>query len=268
MKTRAITGFFFVIVLVLATVWNAYLFFGFFALVGVLATREFLTIVSDQQVRPLRVAGLSGAVMVFALGAMVLLLDFPQRTFLWIIPLVIFFFIASLYRKTENPFHDIAYTLMAIVYGSLPFLFFIALGLGFAEEPFTGGISMGFLLILWANDTGAYLSGRAMGRHKLFERISPNKTWEGFLGGLVLAVLISLFFPLLFDELVRWQWGVIALIIAVFGSLGDLVESMLKRSLGIKDSGQMLPGHGGILDRFDGLLMAAPLVYLFLTIFH
>src|SRR5690606_13876790 len=152
-----------------------------------------------------------------------------------------------------NPFHDIAYTLMAIVYGSLPFLFFIALGLGFAEEPFTGGIPMGFLLILWANDTGAYLSGRAMGRQKLFERSSTSQTWEGILCRLGLSVLPSLFVPLLFDEFGRWQWGATALIIAVFGSLGALVASMLKRSRGIKDSGQVLPGHGGILDRFDGL---------------
>ena len=121
--------------------------------------------------------------------------------------------------------------------GTFPFLFFI--GLGFAGDTFMASIPMGFLIILWTNDTGAYLTGRAFGRTKLFERISPNKTWEGFIGGILLAVLFSLSFPLFWEAgLSRVQWGVIALLVGVFGTLGDLVESMLKRSLGIKDSGE------------------------------
>jgi len=118
--------------------------------------------------------------------------------------------------------------------------------------------------MLWANDTGAYLSGRSFGKHKLFERISPNKTWEGFIGGILLAVVIALNLEHYFGALSKWEWVTMAVIIGVFGTLGDLVESMLKRSLGVKDSGNILPGHGGLLDRFDGLLMAAPLVFFFL----
>ncbi|MNY33104.1 Phosphatidate cytidylyltransferase [compost metagenome] len=120
------------------------------------------------------------------------------------------------------------------------------------------------MILLWTSDTGAYLAGRSLGKHKLFERISPKKTWEGFIGGIVLAVLVSLCLAHYFETIPQWQWIIVAMIIAVFGTLGDLVESMLKRSLNVKDSGHILPGHGGLLDRFDGLLIAGPLVYLFL----
>lgn len=265
MKTRAITGFFFILVLVSATLWNAYVFVAFFALLGVLASREFFQIVRSDEVRPLMSLGLLNAIILALLTGGYFLFEFQASWFLWIIPASVLFFIASLYRKSSKPFHDISYTFLGVIYGILPFLFFI--GLGFADGTFMASIPMGFLIILWTNDTGAYLTGRAFGRTKLFERISPNKTWEGFIGGVLLAVLISLLFPLFWEAgLSRVQWGVIALLVGVFGTLGDLVESMLKRSLGIKDSGNILPGHGGILDRFDGLLIAAPLVYLFLTI--
>ena len=110
--------------------------------------------------------------------------------YLWLIlPLFSFIFIASLFLKRDKPFHDIAYTYLGIWYGAIPFLFFIALG--FVQGNFNPYIPLGFLIILWANDTGAYLSGRAFGKTKLFERISPNKTWEGFIGGVLLAVLIA-----------------------------------------------------------------------------
>jgi phosphatidate cytidylyltransferase len=126
---------------------------------------------------------------------------------------------------------------------------------------------LGFLLILWLNDTGAYLIGSWIGKHKLFERISPKKTWEGSMGGAFMALLTSWGMALLVKGIPLWQWISIGLIIVIFGTLGDLVESMLKRSLGIKDSGTILPGHGGILDRFDALLLAVPFVFVFLAIF-
>jgi phosphatidate cytidylyltransferase len=138
--------------------------------------------------------------------------------------------------------------------------------LGFIQGSFNPYIPLGFLIILWSNDTGAYLAGKSFGKHKLFERISPNKTWEGFVGGLILALFVGFNLAQYFGGLERWQWAVMAVIIAVFGTLGDLVESMLKRTLGVKDSGNILPGHGGLMDRFDGLLLAAPLVFLFLLV--
>ncbi len=264
MKTRAITGLFFVIVLVLATLLNATLFAVFFGLLGVLAAREFFVICKSEEVQPLLVLGLlSSAVLAGLVGANQL--GYLANKYLWLVlPLLSFIAIASLYLKRPKPFHDIAYTYLGIFYACVPFLFFV--GLGFIQGTFNPYIPLGFLIILWSNDTGAYLAGRAFGKHKLFERISPNKTWEGFIGGIALAVLIALNLEQYFGSLPKWQWATVALIIGVFGTLGDLVESMLKRNLGIKDSGQILPGHGGFLDRFDGLLIAAPLVFLVLTL--
>ena len=120
------------------------------------------------------------------------------------------------------------------------------------------------MILLWANDTGAYLVGMKFGRNKLFERHSPKKTWEGFIGGIVIGAAAAVIISYYFKDLPWNQWVSVAILISCFGTLGDLVESMFKRSINVKDSGGILPGHGGLLDRFDGLLIAAPIVYTYL----
>ena len=126
---------------------------------------------------------------------------------------------------------------------------------------------LGCLLILWANDTGAYFAGIRFGKTKLFERISPKKSWEGAFGGAVLGLIFAYLLSGYFTSLAVWQWMCIGLIIVICGDYGDLIESQLKRSIEIKDSGNALPGHGGFLDRFDGLLISAPFIVAFLEIF-
>lgn len=264
MKTRAITGFFFIIVLVASVLLGPYVFIPFFTLIGLLAVREFYGLVRSEHIRPLGLAGLLASVMLLAIFALYFLDYIPLKATLIIILPVISVFLSALFRRTANPIQDISYTLMGILYAAVPFAFFMALG--FFEGIYNPYIPLGFLILLWSNDTGAYLSGRSFGKSKLFERISPNKTWEGFVGGVLLAVLVALNLEQYFGALTRLEWVAVAVIIGVFGTLGDLVESMLKRSLGVKDSGSILPGHGGFLDRFDGLLIAAPLVYLFLMV--
>jgi phosphatidate cytidylyltransferase len=123
------------------------------------------------------------------------------------------------------------------------------------------------VFLIWASDTGAYFSGKALGRTKLFERISPGKTWEGWVGGTLFCLGVAYVLSLYLADLELGYWLGVAAIVSVFGVLGDLSESMLKRSLGVKDSGNLLPGHGGILDRFDSLLMVVPFVVAFLKIF-
>ena len=265
MKTRAITGFFFVVALVCATIFNEYVFSIFFGIVGILAAKEFFTICKTEETIPLEGLGLVTSIVLATIAIAYFLGYIELKYFGLAIPLFSLLFISSLYLKRAKPFHDIAYTILGIWYGTIPFLFFI--GLGFINGDFNPYIPMGFLIILWSNDTGAYLSGRALGRTKLFERISPNKTWEGFIGGVLLAMGVAFGLSYWFGTLTKLEWVMIAAIIGIFGTLGDLVESMLKRSLGIKDSGSILPGHGGFLDRFDGLLIAAPLVYILLTLF-
>lgn len=131
---------------------------------------------------------------------------------------------------------------------------------------FSPGIPVGFFLLLWTNDTGAYLVGSLIGKHRLFERISPKKSWEGFFGGLMLTLLVARLFSGWLGVADAGGWMIIAGIIAIAGTAGDLIESMLKRSLGLKDSGTVMPGHGGFLDRFDSVVVSFPLVYLYIAL--
>jgi phosphatidate cytidylyltransferase len=192
---------------------------------------------------------------------------FPAVFLLLNIPLLFILFIAELWRAREHPFVNIGLSLAGIIY--IPF----SLGLSiYFFDPLNPSGSMhygtmiGFLFILWLNDTGAYLFGSWLGKNKLFPRISPGKSWEGSLGGVVIALFTAYGLSFLFPIFPEWKWLIMGMIIVVTGTVGDLVESMMKRSLGVKDSGNLLPGHGGILDRFDAFLMAVPFVFVFLTL--
>jgi phosphatidate cytidylyltransferase len=182
----------------------------------------------------------------------------------------------ELYRRQEKPFDSLAHTFFGVIYITFPFsLFpfaaFSQTGMNtlvpHGAIAFSPGIIVGFLLLLWANDTAAYLTGMTIGRHRLMERISPRKSWEGFFGGLFITVLAAWLLSGWFGVVNTAGWIVIALIISVTGTFGDLFESMFKRSMGVKDSGNILPGHGGFLDRFDSAIVSFPLVYLFIALF-
>lgn len=129
-------------------------------------------------------------------------------------------------------------------------------------------VLVGFMILLWTNDTGAYLAGRAFGRNKLMPTVSPGKTWEGLLGGIVLTLGMAFLLSFYWDQLSRYQWFAAAVGVSLASTVGDLLESALKRARGVKDSGSLLPGHGGILDRFDGFLMAAPVMLLVVILFE
>lgn len=262
MKTRAITGFFFIIVMVGAMLLGDAVFLGFFSLLSAWCLYEFYGIVGSEDRRPSKALGILTTVVLFSTTALYSLGIFEAKYILLCIPFLLAIYIQALYQKRDFPFNDIGFTILGILYVGFPFYCFTRLG--YIGGSFNHFLPLGFMILLWTSDTGAYLAGRSLGKHKLFERISPKKTWEGFIGGIVLAVLVSLCLAHYFETIPQWQWIIVAMIIAVFGTLGDLVESMLKRSLNVKDSGHILPGHGGLLDRFDGLLIAGPLVYLFL----
>ena len=174
--------------------------------------------------------------------------------------------LTELYRQGTIPFANIAYTLLGVIYVSGPFALLHIIA--FSHGPYSYEIIMGILLILWANDTGAYLIGSSIGKHKLFKRISPHKSWEGVLGGAVLALFVSYTIAGHFNIINLDTWLGIGGIVVVVGTYGDLVESMFKRSLKIKDSGNMIPGHGGLLDRFDSLLLASPCIVSFIKLWH
>ena len=263
--TRTITALFFAITCIACIYFNGYIHLLFF-IFSILAFNEYLKINGPTKRKALNrlytlfAIFLSGS---FALFQMNLL---PEKL-LW---LNIFFmasiFIIELYQHEQLPFDKIAKLILGYVYVIFPFIMFTGLGYIVSGE-YNFEIPLGFLFLVWTNDSGAYVFGITLGKNRLFERISPKKSWEGFFGGMIIAAITSFFISKYFTSISLEHWISISIIIVVFGTLGDLVESMLKRSKDVKDSGTILPGHGGILDRFDALLIAAPMVYAYLHLF-
>jgi phosphatidate cytidylyltransferase len=237
---------------------------------------EYYLMIRNTGVRPQMWPGIFTAIIAYVISTLVAEGAIPKNSFLFLIPLMLIIMIAELYRKQEKPFDSLAHTFFSILYTALPFSMFpfaafSRTGLGsilpHPDITFSPGIIIGFFILIWANDTGAYLTGMTFGSHKLMERISPKKTWEGFFGGLMIAILAAWFLSGWLGVVDRIHWVLISLIVSVAGTYGDLVESMLKRSTGVKDSGTIMPGHGGFLDRFDSAIISFPLVYLFISLF-
>ncbi len=242
--------------------WTYFLLFFGLTLLG---TAEFYKLVQVQGIMPHRGAGITLGAVFYVSVFLVVKEIMPLEILFLSVPLFFMVFILELYRKQPHPFTNIAFTLMGAGYIAGPFGMLHTLG--YLQDDYSWQPILGLMLLIWASDTGAYIFGKNFGKHKLFERISPGKTWEGWIGGTLLAVAVGYVLSLFFTDLETYQWVGVAIIVAVFGVLGDLTESLLKRSLGVKDSGTLLPGHGGILDRFDSLLMAIPFVIAFLKIF-
>lgn len=203
----------------------------------------------------------------------------PSAVFIPYLITIIYLFVAELYAKNPDPISTWAHTMMSQLYIALPFSM---LGvLAFRATPvgteYVSTIPLSVFVFLWINDTGAYCCGSLLGRHKLFPRISPGKSWEGSIGGALFVAAAALLIWHVTElygfnelQLSALQWVGLGLTVTVFGTWGDLVESLFKRTLGIKDSGKILPGHGGMLDRFDSSLLALPaaVIYLYtLTLF-
>jgi phosphatidate cytidylyltransferase len=178
--------------------------------------------------------------------------------------------IVELFEKTDKPFQNVAGTLLGIFYAIVPIFLLISVSKenvyveGTLVQKFTPNIAAGILFLTWINDTGAYLVGSKMGKTPLFPRISPKKTWEGTVGGIIFCILSAFLIHRLLGVLSLTDWMVVGGLVSIFGTLGDLIESMLKRSVGVKDSGTFMPGHGGFLDRFDAFIFEIPFIFLYL----
>lgn len=260
---------------IIAGVWfSEWTYFIVFFAICILSLIEFYKLAGIDGIVPQRTFGVLCGAMIYTLAFFVERGSLPHRYYFLIFPIVSFVYMIKLYKKFERkPFTNIAYTFLGIVYNVMPFaLLHVVAFDGPSSNPslhpvYNFEIIWGCLFILWASDTGAYFAGTFFGKRKLFERISPKKSWEGFFGGAALALAFAYGLSLYFHTLSLQQWMIVGVIIVVGGTFGDLVESLLKRSIEIKDSGSILPGHGGFLDRFDGLFISAPFIVAYLEIF-
>jgi phosphatidate cytidylyltransferase len=185
-------------------------------------------------------------------------------TLLYLVPILFLPFVGMLFSKEKEPIKGLALQFMSWVYVVLPFLLMVQIYAMTSSEG-TWKYLIGLFVIVWTNDTFAYLSGRAFGRTKLFERISPNKTWEGTIGGFIMAISASLLYGY-FQEGNLLFWGIAGAVVSPSAVLGDLIESKIKRTAGVKDTGAIMPGHGGVLDRFDAVMFATPFFFLWISI--
>ena len=262
---RALTAVIFVIVMLVGLFGGRYSFVALFALITGLCLWEYLNLVLDNTRRKdliRKILGLGMGITPFVLASVLQLNlvadreNFIAFAAILFFPFVFLFFVYELYTHSEKPFINLAYLVLGVFYIGIPFalLDFVA----FDGEYFYATTVLGLLILTWTNDTMAYVIGSQIGRTPLFPRISPKKTWEGTLGGTAVSFIVAYLLSLYVADLTLTNWLVLALIISIFGSLGDLIESMLKRSHQIKDSGSLLPGHGGFLDRFDGFIFMLP----------
>jgi phosphatidate cytidylyltransferase len=265
--TRSFTALIFAVLMIISILAGAVYFAVLMLFVLITGMVEFYRLVLPQVSKTARIAGI-------ACGSIIFILIFSYNygllpgVYFWGIPVLLFLpFLIAMFENNANSIITIGTTLAGIVFIAVPIAMFASLIP--AGDQYSGipgrEFLLGFLVILWIYDSAAYLIGSMIGKHKLFERLSPAKTWEGSLGGLVFGIAAAWGIAVYFTEISLLHWITIALVIIVFGTLGDLCESMLKRNAGVKDSGKLLPGHGGILDRFDAVLMSAPVVYFYMV---
>ena len=284
--TRTITAIIFVAVLLTCICFNYFSFTGLFFVVSIWGLFEFYQLSEKLGAKPYKVIGYVTGIGLFSYSIVSnsnLALFFPTDNILPFIIVGLFtVFIIALFDRNQNTILNITYTITGLVYTVIPFMILVSISCfdkaftfnhqtgNFYNDiaPYNFHYVLGVILLIWVSDVCAYLVGSLIGKNKLYERISPGKTWEGSIGATILTIGSSFLMAEIFPELALKHWIVISIIICLFGTMGDLVESMLKREAGVKDSGKIMPGHGGILDRFDSLLFVSPFIYAYLILIH
>lgn len=281
---RALTGAVLLGVMITAILMPPYMFGVVFFALMMLCLYEFYGLCYKvEQAKPISRWAMVGGGMLFLSVFLAELYQAPYIIPLLYVPFFTGTFVVELFRHNGSPILNVAMSLLGHIYVALPFSCLCMIeSLGASGDVSVDGTNwqggafvLAFFIAIWVSDTGAYLVGRAIGRHKLYERVSPKKSWEGFWGGFVLATIAGYFFGKYFPnlpeinghQLFDWQWAVFFALISILGTLGDLVESLFKRYFKVKDSSNMLPGHGGFLDRFDSAIISAPFAYAILLLF-
>jgi phosphatidate cytidylyltransferase len=266
---RSLTGIIYVAVMLAGASIHPLLFAIVFALLLFLTQKEFYEIVEKGDNQCYKISGLIMGIILFAacFGAVYGFLP-PKSCIIISILAIIFIFIIGIFKNSTKTIEPTTVTLTGFIYVAVPFslLNFIVFPEYPANHLFNSSILIGIFFITWIYDSFAYLAGYFFGKHKIHKKISPQKTWEGFIAGAVFALIMGILNAVIIKSTTINEWLIIAVIIVIFGTLGDLFESKIKREINIKDSGNILPGHGGLLDRFDSLLFVIPVVYVWLTL--
>ena len=295
---RAVTGLCLVAAIIGCVFWSPYAFAGLFGVLIFAVLFEFYTLINvTREVHISRALHSLAGVLLFACSFLETSKLTGNNIFLAYLTYMLALFISLLYSKQQNPIRELSYILLGQIYIAAPLSMLNSVAFHMIKYPGDSMIMnycpiflLSLFFFIWINDTGAYLTGMSLGKvrigrtqlgqYKLFERISPKKTWVGFVGGFVFCILLGV---LLGDSsafvwhwlginlhdgvrLSRFEWTLLGIVVSIFSTFGDLIESFVKRSVGVKDSGHILPGHGGFWDRFDSLILAAPAMYIFLVI--
>ncbi len=271
---RSLSAAIFVIVLLGSVLWNYYSFTIFFFIISLIGLNEFYKISEKLGAKPFKIIGFMCGVIVYLsfINPFFLTYDSDVENILICVLVLIPFAIltVALFSKKEFPVQNFMYTFAGILYAVLPFSLLNQLVIIHEQEKnmyeFYPKIILGIIFLIWSNDTFAYLGGSLFGKHKLIERISPGKTWEGTIFGIAVTFGISFLIKFYLLKTKGNLWPLLGVIVPILATVGDLVESMLKRQAGIKDSGSIMPGHGGVLDRFDSLIFVSPFVYVLLKV--
>ncbi len=265
--SRTLSGAVYVALIIFSLIFHKYSFLVLFIILSSIMVYEL-----SKGFNTLKEVNIRGSILII-LNVVVFLSFFfaanlaTNRFYVFAITPILIIPLVELFQDAKNSILNTALSFFIILYIALPFG--LANFLYFNEDgSYSYKLLLSIYILIWVNDTFAYLSGMLLGRHKLFERISPKKTWEGFIGGGVFSVGAAIALSKIFLIFSLPNWIVIALIVTIFGTAGDLIESMLKRQLKLKDIGNIMPGHGGILDRNDSFIFVVPAVCLFLQILN
>jgi len=267
LQKRLIGGFSGFFIIMGAILWNGWSFFILFLFIMLLTLREFYQLAQKAGYKPMSFYGIFAGLSIYTLTFLISKNLLSSDYYILLYPLLSIFFVLRLYQKkaAKNAFADIALSFLGIFQVALPFsLLHLVV---FQEGIYNYRIILSILFLIWIHDIGAYFAGKYFGKHQLFKSISPKKTWEGSIAGAISAFIMVFILSNSYTGIYPETWLVVAVIIIVAGTYGDLVESLYKRDVKIKDTSQAILGHGGFLDRFDGLLLATPFIVAFLKFF-